>query len=211
MSGNPINLVVSPFTPRTKLVDEQGYATWEFLKFQQGLAQAVNNALNILGQFDGVIDPDATVAGHAGTLLANIQNLNASGLLAATALTGVVAPGQLPAADPIAQGAVVLPVGAPSNVLGTAAFTDSTDYDVSGAAATAQSNAETFATASDTAVLATAEAFSSNASNLSSGTVPSARLAGITHVVPLGPLTVGGTTGSLSVTNGSITAAVDPT
>ena len=98
MSGNPINLVVSPFTPRTRLVDEQGYATWEMLKFAQGLAQAVNNALSILGQFNGVIGPNATVAGHVGTLAANIQNLNSSGLLAATALTGVVAPTQLPAA-----------------------------------------------------------------------------------------------------------------
>src|SRR5690348_3788105 len=145
--SNPTNLVVSPFTPRTKLVDENGYATWEMLKFAQGLAQAVNNALSILGQFNGVIGPDATVAGHVGTLQANIQNLNAAGLLAATALTGIVASTQLPAADPIAQGAVVLPPGAPSNVLGSAAFTNSTAYDPTGSAATAQSNAETFATA----------------------------------------------------------------
>jgi len=211
MSGNPINLVVSPFTPRTKLVDERGYATWDGLKFLQGLAQAVNNALNILGQFNGVIGPDATVAGHVGTLQGNIQNLTSSGLLAATALTGIVAPTQLPAALDTTQGAVVLPTGAPSNVLGSAAFTDSTDYDVSGAAATAQSNAETFATAGDTATLGAAEAFAANASNLSSGTVPNARLSGISGTVHLGPYTVGGTQGSLTLTNGLITAFVDPT
>jgi hypothetical protein len=57
MSSNPKNLVVSPFTPRTKFVDENGYATWEGLKFLQGLAQAVNGALDILGQFNGIIGP----------------------------------------------------------------------------------------------------------------------------------------------------------
>jgi len=210
-SGNPINLVVSPFTPRTRLVDEQGYATWEMLKFAQGLAQAVNNALSILGQFNGVIGPGATVAGHVGTLAANIQNLNSSGLLAATALTGVVAPTQLPAALDTTQGAVVLPLGAPSNVLDTAAFYPATAFDAAGSAAAAQSNAETFATTSDTAVLTAAEAFSSNASNLSSGVVPNARLSGISGTVHLGPYTVGGTQGSLTLTNGLITAFVDPT
>jgi hypothetical protein len=49
MSSNPKNLVVSPFTPRTKFVDENGYATWEGLKFLQGLAQAVNGALIFSG------------------------------------------------------------------------------------------------------------------------------------------------------------------
>lgn len=34
---------------------------------------------------------------------------------------------------------------------------------------------------------------------------------GLTHVIPLGPLTVGGTTGSITVVNGRITASVDPT
>lgn len=46
-----------------------------------------------------------------------------------------------------------------------------------------------------------------------SGQITTAQLpaSGVTHVVPLGPLTVGGTTGSITVTNGIITAFVDPT
>ena len=203
MSGNPINLVVSPFTPRTKLVDERGYATWDGLKFLQGLAQAVNNALNILGQFNGVIGPDATVAGHVGTLQGNIQNLTSSGLLAATALTGIVAPTQLPAALDTTQGAVVLPTGAPSNVLGSAAFTDSTDYDAFGAAAAAQAAAEA---ASDPLGSAAAAETASKA-------YTDAKFPGVVaHTLPLAKITGLGADGSITVNaNGVVIGYVDPT
>jgi len=198
LSNNPANLVVSPFTPRTKLVDDNGYATWEFLKFAQGLAQAVNNALNILGQFDGVIGPDATVAGHVGTLKDNIQNLSASGLLAATALTGIVQPAQLPAADPITQGAVVLPAGAPSNVLDSAAFQPASAFDPAGAAAAAQA-------ASD-------PAGSAGAAETASKAYTDSKFApGISGTVPLAKITGLGADGSLTFANGLITAKVDPT
>lgn len=210
--SNPTNLVASPQTPTEPVIDlHTGRFNWAGLKWSQGITQAVNNALNILGQFNGVIGPDATVSGHVGTLRANIQNLSPTGLLAATALTGIVAPTQLPAADPITQGAVQLPAGATTNVLDSAAFQPASAFDVAGAAATAQTNAESFATASDTAILTAAEAFAANASNLSSGTVPNARLSGISGTVHLGPYTVGGTQGSLTLTNGLITAFVDPT
>ena len=156
MSSNPTNLVVSPFTPRTKLVDEDGYATWEMLKFSQGLAQAVNNALDILGQFNGVIGTGATVQGHPGTLAGTIQHLTPSGQLTASQLIGTIAPAQLPAADPVTQGAVILPAGAPSNVLDSAAFQPVSAFDPAGAAAAAQAAAEA---ASDPAgSAATAEA-----------------------------------------------------
>jgi hypothetical protein len=61
---------------------------------------------------------------------------------------------------------------------GVLAFSGS-GYDTAGAAATAQSNAESFATSADTTVLSTAEAYSANASNLSSGTVANARLGSV--------------------------------
>jgi len=179
-------------------VDDNGYATWEFLKFAQGLAQAVNNALNILGQFDGVIGPDATVAGHVGTLKDNIQNLSASGLLAATALTGIVQPAQLPAADPITQGAVVLPAGAPSNVLDSAAFQPASAFDPAGAAAAAQA-------ASD-------PAGSAGAAETASKAYTDSKFApGISGTVPLAKITGLGADGSLTFANGLITAKVDPT
>lgn len=201
MSSNPINLVVSPFTPRTRLVDEKGYATWDGLKFLQGLAQAVNNALNILGQFNGVIGTGATVSGHPGTLADTVQHLTATGQLAAAQLTGIIASVQLPPADPVTQGAVVLPAGAPSNVLDSAAFQPTSAFDPSGAAATAQTNAETFATAGDTTTLSAAKLYTDG------------KFPGVTaHTITLAALTVGGTQGSITWdANGVVTGFVDPT
>jgi len=56
------------------------------------------------------------------------------GATAFSGLTGVATAAQLPAATSSAQGAVQLPAGAASNVLGTAAATAATAYDVAGAA-----------------------------------------------------------------------------
>jgi hypothetical protein len=52
-------------------------------------------------------------------------------------LTGIAAPAQLPAATTAAQGVVVLPSGAVSNALGTAAMQPATAFDLAGAAAAA--------------------------------------------------------------------------
>jgi hypothetical protein len=88
-------------------------------------------------------------------------------------LSGVATAAQLPAATTSAQGAVILPAGAASNTLGTAASQPIAAFDVAGAAAAAQ--------AADTAS-------ASNASNLASGTVPAVRLPGA------GVTTINGTT-----------------
>ena len=201
MSSNPNNLVVSPFTPRTKLVDDNGFATWDFLKFAQGLAQAVNNALDILGQFNGVIGPQATIASRTGTLQDIVQHLTAAGQLAANQLIGIVQPAQLPAADPAAQGAVQLPAGAPTNVLGSAALSSASAFDPAGAASTAQTNAETFASG----VASTAQL---NAETYTDGKFTGA----VGHVVTLAKITTGGANGSLTFnSNGLLTGFVDPT
>lgn len=185
MSSNPQNLVVSPFTPRTRLVDEQGYATWDFLKFAQGLAQAVNNALDILGQFNGVIGPQATVAARSGTLQTIVQHLTATGQLAATQLTGVVAPAQLPAALPAVQGAVALPTGAPGNTLGSAAFDDASAFDPAGAAAAAQAAAEAASdpVGSASAALTAANGFTSGRFGITYGTGAPAGVPGTTYAL----------------------------
>jgi len=205
MSSNPINLVVSPQTPTNgNLIDPKtGQLTWGWLKFFMDLAQAVNNALTILGQFNGIIGTAATVQNRTGTLAEAVQHVDAVGV--------VQSPGIVPASD-VASGAVVLPPGAVSNILGTAALENTTVFDPAGAAATAQTNAEAFATAGDTSTLAAAEAYSSNASHLTSGTVPNARLGGVSGTINLDKLTpITGSNGSITVTNGIITAFVNPT
>src|SRR3569833_2968005 len=106
-------------------------------KWFGNVIQRIQNGLDIIGRFTGQISADATVEGHGGTLLTTIQHLTPSGQLIASQLTGLIASAQLPAADPITQGAVI----SPGNVLGTAALQPATAFDASGAAATAQTNA----------------------------------------------------------------------
>jgi hypothetical protein len=100
-----------------------------------------------------------------------------SGASAFNQLTGTATSGQLPAATPSAQGAVILPAGAGSNTLGTASITAASAYDAAGTAA---------------AAITTAEAYSANAANLTSGTIPNGRLNGsYTGVTGIGTLTAG--------------------
>lgn len=80
---------------------------------------------------------------------------------AAKASWRVLCATDLPAATTSTQGAVILPTGASSNTLGTAAMSATSDFDASGAASTA---------------LSTAETYSANASNLSRGSVSASLL-----------------------------------
>jgi hypothetical protein len=98
-----------------------------------------------------------------------------------------------------------------SNTLGTAAIEPSTAFDSAGAAATAQSNAQTFATDAANDAQTNAEAFASNASNLTTGTVALARLPGLSVTITTAALTVGGTQGSQTFVNGVLTAQVQAT
>src|SRR6185312_10371848 len=121
----------------------------------------------------------------------------ATGQLHATHLTGVIASAQLPAADPLTQGAVI----APGNVLGTAALQPDTAFDPAGAAATAQANA---IAASDPAGSAATALTSSKA--YTDGKFP-----GVTaHSITLVKLTTGGTNGSITWdANGVVIGFVD--
>jgi len=199
MSGNPVNLVASPQTPTEAVIDvKTGKFRWGGLKWAQGITQAVNNALTILGLFNGIIGNKATVEGRTGTLASAIQHLTPTGNLAATNLTGILASAQLPAADPSAQGAVVLPAGAPSNVLDSAAFQPASAFDPAGAAAAAQA-------ASD-------PAGSAGAAETASKAYTDSKFApGISGTVALAKITGLGADGSLTFANGLITAKVDPT
>lgn len=155
LAGGP-SLINAPIVdPKT------GTPTFQFVKWFQDASQRLQNGLNQLGQLIGIISADTKISGRSGTIGTALQNLSGAGELNATALTGVLKPAQLPAAMSTTQGAVVLPTAATSNALGSAALADSSDFDAAGSAASA---------------LSTAEAFAANASNLSNGIVPIARL-----------------------------------
>ena len=204
------NNVVSPRTPTTPIFDANGQMAYVWVKFFQDLAQAVNSALTILGQFNGQIGAQATVVSHTGTLANAIQHLSSAGVIQAggidfnvtapafSQVTGTAVPAQLPSATDLAHGAVTLPVGAPSTTLGTAAFNNTGDFDPAGAAATAQTNAENFA---------------SNAANLTSGNLDIARMpsSGLSVTITTAKLTGTGANGSMTFQNGILTASTPAT
>lgn len=197
--------VIGSDLTRAPIADPKtGMLTPVWVRALNFLHGAINNALNQPGNFIGTIAPVAHVSGHVEPISTTLQNIGP---------TGKVTPAGLPAATPTQQGAVVMPAGALNNNLGTASIHANTDFDAAGSAAAAQ---------------AAAQAFAANGSNISSGTVAGARVAalntlsgqittaqlptaGITHTAPLAKLTGGGTNGSLTFTNGLLTAAVDPT
>lgn len=211
MADNP--LPGGPNIVRTPLMDKNGNMDPVWQRWFINVIQRIQAGLDIIGRFTGEIGSTATVEGRAGTLVEAVQHLSTTGQLAATALTGTIAAGQLPAALTTSQGAVVLPLGAPSNVLDTAAFQPSTAFDAAGSAATAQANAE---------------AFAANGSNISSGTVAAARIpalsllsgqittsqlpsSGISATITTAKLTAGGTNGSMTFVNGILTASTPAT
>lgn len=188
---------------QTPMVDPKtGTMTWTWLKqiqiWQQQLASGFDSGGNLISN----IEPSVEIIGRAGTIGSILQNIDEN---------GIVQPDGLIAASDTVQGAVILPSGAISNTLGSAAMEPSTAFDPAGAAAAAQTAAEARADAVAATAQSNAEAFSSNASNLSSGTVPFAQLGGLTVVITTAALTVGGTQGSQTFTNGLLTAQVQAT
>ena len=187
---------------RLPIADPKGNITPIWQQCFSDMLQRIQKGLNIIGQFTGEIANTATVQGKAGTLSGAIANLTPTGQLNAVHLTGIVPAAQLPAAIPAAQGAVQLPAGAPSNVLGSAALQNSTAFDPAGAAATAQAAAEA---ASDPVGSAATDL--TNAKAYANGLFA----AGLSVTITTAQLTTLGTQGSMTFTNGLLTAQTPAT
>lgn len=139
--------------PQGSIVDPKtGRATWAFIKWLQDVQNRLTLGLTEIGQLIGEINANTQISGRGGTIGTALQNVTSAGV--------VQPPGITPASD-AAQGGVILPNGAPSNTLGSAALAETSQFDAAGAAAQAQANAE---------------AFAANAGNLSSGTLSPDRL-----------------------------------
>lgn len=187
---------------RSPIVDSDGNATFAFTKVLQGWNTQLQNGLNQIGQLIGQINASVTITGRTEGIGTTVGNIDSTGIVTANGMTS---------ATDTEQGAVLLPTGATNNQLGSAAIKPVSAFDPAGAAATAQTNAQTFATAAANTAQSNAEAFSSNASNLTSGTVALARLPGFTITIVTAKLTVGGANGSQTFTNGILTAQVQAT
>ena len=198
---------------RSPIVDSNGNTTFAFTKVLQGWDTKLSNGLNQLGQLIGEINPTTVIAGRTEGIGTTVANIDSAGVVQSTGLV---------AATDTTHGAVTLPSGATSNVLGSAAVQPTGAFDASGAAAQAQLAAQAFAsTAANTAqafastaantAQSNAEAFASDASNLTSGTVPLGRLPGLTVTIATAKLTGGGADGSQTFTNGLLTSQVAAT
>lgn len=176
-----------------------GYLTWGAQKLLQQWQQQLKGGFDSLGNLISNLSPAILINGRTGTIGAILSNISA---------VGVVQPVGMSSATPSQQGAVILPLGATSNMLGTASTQPAGAFDAIGAAATAQANAQTYAAAQATTAQSNAQAFASNASNLTSGTVPVARLSGLSVVITTAKLTSTGANGSMTYTNGLLTSQV---
>jgi len=186
--------VVSNNTPNVPLVDSDGKATYALIRWMQAVGSTVNGAFDPAGNYQGPIGALATIVGRK-TLATIVQHLTD---------LGVMKPAGLPAATTSEQGAVILPAGASSNTLGTAAIQPSSAFDPSGSAATAQAAAAVDATTKANAAQANAQAFATSA-------IATAFSPGITVTITTAALTGLGSQGSMTFQNGLLIGQVQAT
>ena len=181
-----------------------GLITWEWQQIIRIWQQQLAGGFDPTGNLKSNLLPSIGIVGRNGTIGSILQNIDENGVFLA---------GGLPAATSTTQGAVILPDGATSNKLGSAASSSSGAFDPAGAAATAQSNAETFASAAAGAAQDNAQAFASNAGNITSGNLPLPQLptAGQTVTITTAALTPTGSTGSMQFQNGLLIAETQAT
>jgi len=230
--GTTPNLVVAPNTPQTPLFDPvTGQMSFVWIKWFQGITQAVNAGLNIIGQFTGIIASTAQVQGRTEDIGATLHNISAGGVISTDNLTdgtgsplaggkeafsALVASGPLAGRSLIYTGTAWMPENVNyGNVSGTPALPATTPaitskwldaYD-----ATTGFFSQTQPAFSDLTGAATAAQVP--ALSALTGQITAAQLppAGISGTVTLAKLTTGGTNGSLTFVNGQITAVVNPT
>jgi len=164
------------------------------IKWMQSVGKLVNEGFDQAGNYQGPIGSQATIVGRR-FLATIVQHLSDAGIIDASGL---------PAASPTEQGAVKLAVGSVGNTLGSAAMESTASFDPSGSAAAAQTNAETFASSA-------AGSAQSNANTYTDSKVAAAFALGISVTITTAALTTGGTQGSMTFTNGLLTAQVPAT
>jgi hypothetical protein len=172
-----------------------GRWNWTWLKLIQQWMQQLAGGFDSNGNLVSNLEPTVGIVGRSadiGTILGEIDD------------TGVVKPAGLPAASPTQQGAVKLAAGSIGNTLGSASMQPSTAFDASGAAAGAQTAAEAHADAVAATAQSNAEMFATNAIN-------TAFAPGISVTITTAALTGTGAQGSMTFTNGLLTAQTQAT
>lgn len=144
------------------LVDADGRASLTAIKQFTDIFTRVWGAIDSLGQIVGTITGQiastAKIQGRAEGIGTTVQHIGS---------TGVVQSAGMVAATDTTQGAVLMPVGHPLNILGSAAVQDVAAFDAAGSAA---------------AALSAAQAFATNGSNVSAGTIAGAYIAPLSSI-----------------------------
>lgn len=198
---------------RTPIVDPQtGQMSWEWTKWFQDAQLKLSSGLNQLGQLIGDISANTKISGRIGTIGDALKYVDPIGQFSAIQLSGIVAPASLPSAGIGSHGAVqaINPTthqwvnsidtsGVPQ--LSQPAFSD-----LSGSASAGQVPALSALSGSVTA--GQVPALSGLSGRITTGQLPSS---GLSVTITTAKLTTGGTTGSMTFTDGILTAHVDAT
>lgn len=167
MSTNATPLSGGNIVVQGAIVDPKtGAASPVFQKWLNDAQTRIQNGLNqlgqLIGQFNGLLASTVKIQGRSEAIAVTVNHIDSTGVVTSAGLTS---------ATSAAQGAVVMPPGAINNHLGGASISAVTDFDAAGAAAAAQTAAQAFATTAANTAQSNAVAISSNAGNISSGTL----------------------------------------
>jgi len=229
MALKPASTLV--FASRAPIVEKGGIASFSFVHLLQEWDTKLRNGLDLIGQ-TLKISPTATIGGRAGTLTTALQHIDSAGILSSSAISGTLPHGTLPSASIGAIGGVQAINPVPNqwvNSIDTSGLPQTSQPgfgNIAGTVGAAQLPAPTVGTLGGVEANAPAAhqwlnainasgvpqlsqpAFADISGNLTTSQLP---VAGASNTVPLAKITGLGTDGSLTVTNGLITAIVLPT
>jgi hypothetical protein len=169
-------------------------------QWQKQLAKGFDSGGNLISN----LEPTVGIVGRDGDVGSILQHIDKDGIVLSAGMTS---------ASDTEQGAVILAAGSTGHTLGSAAMEPASAFDPHGAAAAAQTAAEAHADTVAATAQSNAEGFASNASNITSGNLALGRLpaVGLTVTITTAALTPTGTQGSQTFTNGVLTAQVQAT
>ena len=206
--------------------------SYGFLKLMQDFNTRITNSLNQKGQLAGQIADVATIQGRAEPIQTTLQHLSSTGTFAASAVTGTLMPANLPAASLGSIGGVEANNPTPHEWVnsisagGVPQLSQPGFGDIAGSVLSAQLPTPTIVSLGGVMAVAASPsewvnaidptgtpqlsqpAFTDISGQITTSQLPAAGVSGTIHLAALTGL---GAQGSITVTNGLITAFVDPT
>ena len=204
--------VVSSTIPNTALVDPKtGQIQFGWLKWFQQISQVINTSLNQGGTFEGEIGPSATLEGNT-TIAALLQNLGPTGEIAFLFVSGVATPTQIgtgvPAAGEYVDGGTGAWTALPVVPTSAAAVPHAWIASYNAATGVFTLTQPDFADLSGAATAAQVPALSALNGQITGTQLPAG---GFSGTITTAKLTTLGVNGSMTFTNGQLTAQAQAT